>query len=168
LVKAVAEGAVTGAQEAMPENSDNALKQVVEGMTDGLSKSAQAVQFTVEEASASGSRFANEDLKKIVEDFRLVATVMADIITTAAESTSDHLKTQARSLGEHAQTALENLRPTLDATLHAAIDDPAKLGQDTLHAGSSAVRQAAGVLFTELGHYFHKMGDKLRGGSSDA
>ena len=163
LVKAVVDGAVTGATDALPEHSDNALKQVVDGITDGLSKSAQAVSLTVAEATASGTHFAQEDLKKIVEDFRVVAGVLKDIVNTAIEATSGHLKSQAHNLGDHAALTLQNLRPALEATLHAATDDPAKLGRDTVHAGASAARQAAGVLFTELGQYFHRVGDKLRG-----
>ena len=162
LVKAVAEGAISGADQALPDASVSALKQVVDGITDGLTKSAQAVQLTVEEATASGSRFANEDLKKIVEDFRVVTTVLTDILTTAAEATGGHLKEQAKSLGEHAQTTLQNLRPGLESALHAAMDDPAKLGRETVQAGATAVRQAAGVLFSQLGKSLGQLGERLR------
>ena len=162
LVKAVAEGAVAGARETVPENTESALKHVVEGVTDGLTKSATAVRLTLEEAAASGSHFAQEDLRKVAEDFRTVTNIMADIITTAASATGSHLKAQAQAFGEHAQTALQNVRPALESAVNAALEHPARLGSETLHAGSTAARQAAGVLFTELGACFDKVGSKLR------
>jgi len=162
LVKAVAEGAMDGAKQTMPENAESTLKQVVEGVTDGLAKSAQAVRLTLEEATASGSHFAREDLRKIAEDFKLVGEMMVDIVTTAAGTAGSHLKTQAHSLGEHAQKTLQGVRSALETAVHAALEDPSKLGRETVNAGATAVRQGAGVLFTELGRYLDGIGGKLR------
>ncbi len=162
LVKAVAEGAMAGAQQTMPENAESTLKQVVDGVTDGLAKSAQAVRLTLEEATASGSHFAREDLRKIAADFKLVGEMMVDIVTTAAGAAGGHLKTQAHSLGEHAQKTLQGVRAAVESAVHAALEDPSKLGRETVNAGTTAVRQGAGVLFTELGRYLDGIGGKLR------
>lgn len=162
LVKAVAEGAMTGAKQTMPDNAENTLKQVVEGVTDGLAKSAQAVRLTLEEAAANGNHFAREDLRKIAEDFKLVGEMMVDIVTFAAGAAGGHLKAQAHSLGEHAQKTLQGVRSALESALQAALEDPSKLGRETVNAGTTAVRQGAGVLFTELGRYLDGIGGRLR------
>lgn len=162
LVKAVADGAMAGAKQTMPDNADNTLKNVVEGVTDGLAKSAQAIRLTLEEATASGSQFAREDLRKVAEDFKMVGEMMMDIVTSAAGTAGGHLKTQAHSLGEHAQKTLQGVRSALESALHAALEDPSKLGHETVKAGTTAVRQGAGVLFTEVGRYLDSIGNKLR------
>ena len=162
LVKAVAEGAVEGAKGSMPENVQSKLRQVVEGVTDGLAKSAQAVRLTLEESTASGTRFATEDLKKIARDFRATGEGMVDIVTHAASALGEHVKGQAHNLGEHARQTLHDVWPPLDSAIHAACADPVKLGHETVQAAASAARQAAGVLFSELGQYLQKAADKLK------
>ncbi len=151
LVKAVAEGAVEGARGTMPENAENKLRQVIEGVTDGLTKSAQAVRLTLEESAASGTRFAKEDLARIGHEFRATGEGIVDIMSHTASALGDHAKAQAHQLGEHARQTLLGIWPPLDSALHAAAADPLKLGHDTLHAATAAARQAAGVFFTRLG-----------------
>jgi hypothetical protein len=138
------------------------LSTVMNGVTDGLLKSAQAVRLTLEEATASGTRFAKEDLTKIAQDFRGVSGILADIVTGAAHALGDHVKTQAQTVAEHAKQTLQNAWPPLEHAIHAAQHDPVKLGVETVQAGAGAARQAAGVLFGELGSYLLKAGEKLR------
>ena len=162
LVKAVAEGAVEGAQGSLPEHAESGLKAVVEGLADGLAKSAQAVRLTLEESTASGNRFATEDLTKIANDFRTIGEEVVEVVTTAAGPLGGHLKQQTHNLAEHARQTLHDIWPPLESAIHAAQQDPVKLGHETVHAAAAAARQAAGVLFSELGQYLQKAGDKLK------
>ena len=167
LVKAVVDGAMEGADATLDSPDNHTLKEVVDGITDGLEKSAQAVRLTIEEAAASGTRFATDDLHKISEDFRVVGEVLVNVITAAVETASGHLQSQARSLAEHAQHTLQTLRPSLDMALRTATDEPTKLGSQALDVGSNVARRAAGVLFNELGRYLQQMGGKLQGSPAD-
>lgn len=162
LVKAIADGAVEGAKGTMPENAESTLRSVIEGVTDGLTRSAQAVRLTLEESTASGTRFAKEDLTKIARDFRAAGEGMADTVTHAAGALGGHVKAQAHRLGEHARQTLHGVWPALDSAIHAAYEEPVKLGHETVHAATSAARQAAGVLFSEVGQYLQKAGEKLK------
>ena len=44
----------------------------------------------------------------------------------------------------------------------AAQHEPVQLGREAVDAGTAAARQAAGVLFSELGQLLQKAGEKLR------
>jgi hypothetical protein len=163
IANAVAEGAVAGAKQALPDDSDAVLRSIVGGLSDGLIKSAQALRLTLEESTAKGSSFAAEDLTKIGQDFRSLGQIINDTLTGAASALSGHVKDQAKTVADHAKQALHDAWPPVEAALSAAQRDPAKLGNETLQAGTSAVRQAAGVLFQELSNYLQKAGEKLRG-----
>ncbi len=162
LVKAVLDGAASGARAAVPAESEPVLRAVVDGIADGLSKSAQALRLTLEESTANGTRFAKEDLGKAADDFRDLGSSVMDLVSAVASAFGGHVKEQARTLAQHARQTVESALPPLESALHAAQQEPVKLGKETLNAGAGAVRQAAGVLFAELGRHLQKAGEKLR------
>jgi hypothetical protein len=162
MVKAVAEGAADAAKDSLPEKSESVLHSVVDGLADGLTKSVQAVRLTLEESSASSVHFAKDDLDKIARDFRTVGEVFGNIVSDATSRLGGHVAQQGRTISEHAKQTLQNVWPSLESAIKAALHDPVKLGRESLHAGSSAAQQATGVLFSELGKRLQETGDKLR------
>jgi ElaB/YqjD/DUF883 family membrane-anchored ribosome-binding protein len=162
LVKAVADGAIAGAKQTLPEDNTSVLSSVVHGITDGLTTSAQAIKLTLEESTTKGTRFAKEDLGKIADDFKGLGGSIADIIKGSFQAVGGHAKEQAQALGEHAKQTLQTAWPSLESALHSAAQEPVKLGSEAVKAGTAATRQAAGVLFSELGRYLQQAGDKLR------
>jgi hypothetical protein len=151
LVRAVSEGAVAGAARALPDQSESVLRSVVDGLADGLERSANAVRLTLAESSASGVHFAKEDLNQILTDFRAVGSSFTAVVSGAMAKLSGHASGQLHSLVEHAKQTFQNARPSVEAAVTAALQDPVKLGRESVQAGASAARQAAGVLFSELG-----------------
>ena len=162
LVKAVADGATTGARQALPENQASVLTSVVQGLADGLTKSAEALKLTLEESSAKGTRFAKEDLGKFADEFRGLGIMLTDIISDTAQALGGHAKEQAQAWTEHARQTVQSVWPSLESALHAAQQEPVKLGTETVKAGAAAARQATGVLFAEFGQYLQKAGEQLR------
>ena len=162
VVKAVADGAIAGAQQTLPEDAPNALKSVVDGVSDGLGRSAQALRLTLEESSSNGRHFASEDLGKVAQEFRDLGSMTAEVINTAAVALDAHLREQVHTLSEHAKQTLQNAWPPLHSAIQAAQQEPLKLGQQAAVAGAGALRQAAGTLFEEVGRAIQKAGGKLR------
>lgn len=162
MVKAVADGAMAGASHKAPEGTETVLRQVVGGITDGVLKSAQALKLTLEESAGKGTRFAKEDLTKIGHDFRTLGNDFSGIVTGAASALGNHAKEQVATLSSHARQTLEAAWPPLEAALGAAQHEPVQLGREAVDAGTAAARQAAGVLFSELGQLLQKAGEKLR------
>ena len=162
VVKAVAEGAIAGARETLPADTPNVLKSVVDGVSDGLARSAQALRLTLEESSANGRHFASEDLGKVTQDFRDLGSMTAEVVNGAAAALDTHLREQVHTLSEHAKQTLQNAWPPLQSAIQAAQNEPLKLGQEAAAAGAGALRQAAGALFEEVGRVMQKAGEKLR------
>lgn len=162
MAKAVTEGAVEAAKNSLPDKSESVLYPVVDGLTDGLNKSIQAVQLTLEESSANSVHFAKDDLNKIAKDFRTLGDAFGSIISDATSKLGGHMAQQGRTIGDHAKQTLQHVWPSLESALAAAAHHPVQLGKESLHAGASAAQQAAGVLFSELGKRLQETGDKLR------
>lgn len=151
VVRAVSEGAAAGAGQALPDKTESVLRSVVDGLADGLGKSAHAIKLTLEESGASGIHFAKDDLNKIMHDFRVVGEVFAATVSDAMSKLGGHASGQFQSLVEHAKQTLHGARPSIDAAVATALQNPVKLGKESVQAGASAARQAAGALFSELG-----------------
>jgi hypothetical protein len=161
ISRSVLDGAVAGAQQAFPGQSESVLREVVAGLAEGLAISANAVRLTLEESRGRGAQFAHEDLKKVAEDFREAGEHFKQAVHEATDKLGAQISAQSLSLADHAGHTLGSVRPAIDAAIKAACDDPSALGKETLQAGASATRQAAGVLFSELGKRLERAGDQL-------
>ncbi len=162
LSRSVLDGAVTGAQQAVPGEGESVLREVVAGLADGLAISANAVRLTLEESRGRGAQFAHEDLKKVTDDFRGVGENFKQTVHDATGTIGAQISAQGRSLADHAGHTLSSARPAIEAAIKAACEDPKTLGKEALQAGVAATRHAAGVLFSELGKRLEQAGDQLR------
>jgi len=162
LSRAVVEGALDGARQATPAESESVLREVVAGLAEGLAISAHAVKLTLDESRSCGTQFAREDLDKIAGDFREVGNAFTQTVGDAAGKLGGQLAAQMRGLAGHAGRALDQARPAFESAVKAALDQPAALGRETLQAGAGAAREAAGILFTELAKRLEQAGQQLR------
>lgn len=162
LARAVADGAATGVQQVAPSGSESTLRAVADGISDGFTKSAEAVRLTVEESGKKGAQFAKEDLDKIVKDFRSLGDTAKEITARLAQGCKGHLSSQLQTIFEHTKSTLQGLRTPLESVVTAAMKNPVGLGKETLQAGAAATREAAGVLFSELGRHLQSAGDRMR------
>ena len=160
LSRAVLEGAVSGAKQAA--QPDSVLREVVAGLADGLSTSAHALKLTLEEANSGGRAYADEDLKKAAADFREVGQQFAGTVKASVKGLGAEVADQLHNFSEHASRALTAASPVLESAIKAAAEHPVQLGKEAVKAGAGAARQAAGVLFTELGARLEKAGQHLR------
>lgn len=162
LSRSVLDGAVSGAQQAVPGEGESVLREVVAGLADGLAISANAVRLTLEESRGRGAQFAREDLKKVAEDFRGAGENFKQSVQDATSRVGTQISQQGRALADHAGHTLTSARPAIEAAIKAACEDPAALGKEALQAGAAATRHAAGVLFSELGKRLEQAGEHLR------
>ena len=162
LSRSVLDGAVSGAQQAVPGQGESVLREVVAGLADGLAISANAVRLTLEESRGRGTQFAREDLKKVADDFRGVGENFKQTVDEATQRIGAQISQQGRALADHAGHTLTSARPAIEAAIKAACEDPAALGKEALQAGAAATRHAAGVLFSELGKRLEQAGEHLR------
>lgn len=164
---AVMDAAVTAASESTdaPEGTGT-LREVIDGLGDGFSTTAQAAQLAIQEARAKGRQFADDDLRKVAREFGSLGQLIVDTLEQAIKGVGGHLAGQADGLREHASRTLERVRPSLESAAGAATDAPKAFVKEAGEAGASAAQQAAGTLFTELGAFLQKAGERLRDGSA--
>lgn len=159
LVNVVADAAASGARDALPDKSESILRQVVDGLAEGLSKAAHATRLTLEESGSRGVHFAKEDLRQVLENFRAAGYTFGKTFHDALARVGGHTAGQAQSLVAHARQTLRSLTPVLESAVKTALDDPAGLGRESVRAGAASIRQAAGALFTELGRRLQQAED---------
>lgn len=161
LTQAILEGAARGARQAVPDQAESILRQVIDGLGDAFSSSAQAVKLTLEEARRSGDRFAQEDLKKIVQDFRSVGEMFLDTVDRALQAIYGQATQQTRNLRDHAGVTLKRAQAGMTTAMEAARQDLGQLSKDALQVGLVAGRLAAGTFFSEVGKRMERLGEKL-------
>lgn len=158
----VIDGATQGiADAAPPDDKDNRLRQVIDGLGDGFAKAANATKLAIEEAAARGQHFAKNDMEDMASDLRSLRDMFVDVVSRTAMRASATAKTEAQDTSAHVKRTFESLKPSLDKAVNAAKADPAALSKETADAISKASRQVAGALFAAVGDLMQHAASKL-------
>lgn len=161
LAQSVMEGAKTSVDRAVPNNPDSVLRQVVDGLGDGLSATALASKMALEEANAQRKAFANEDLAKIRDDLRTLADLFTKTVTDATDRIKSVSGSELDSLRSHAQQTFERVRPSLESAVSAAAKQPIQLGKESLETSVALSQHALGALFSSVGKFLQDAGQRL-------
>lgn len=162
LIRAVIDGAHEGLVRSVPKDRDDALRQVVDALGDGLSRTALAGQLAVQETLSSSRQFASEDLARLRDDLTAVHSLFAETVGRGLTSGKALTTGQISSAMTHAGRVAERLGPVFTRALDAARQHPVTLAREGLQAGVSAGQGAAGALFQALGRLLQQAGDQLR------
>ncbi len=158
---ATVQGALEGARGA-PER-ERILKDVVDGLGDGVSRAALAARLACDEALGRGRSFATDDLERLRRELGGAGHQVAEAVGRTVGAAGDEVAEQADALRGHTKRAFETVAPAIRAAVDAARDDPKGLARDASHASTQAARQAAGALFAAIGGFLGRTGDRLRG-----
>lgn len=161
LVSAAIDGASSAVQGVAPDHAESTLCQVIDGLGDGLQRTANATRLAVEESASSGKAFATEDLKNVADDFKAIGQLFIETVEKHSKTALGQASDQVSSLKSHAERTIEGLRPALDDAAAAAADNPMGLAGETAQAAANIARQSAGSLFGALGKVLTDAGDKL-------
>jgi Family of unknown function (DUF6781) len=162
LVRAVMDGAREGLARAVPQNRDDALRQVVDALGDGLSRAALAGQLALQEADASSRQFAKEDLARLHDDLTAVRDLFAETVERGLTAGKALTAGQVAAARRHAERVAERLKPAVAGALDAVRQHPVAFAREGLQAGVSAGQGAAGALFQALGRMLQRAGDQMR------
>lgn len=163
LIRTVMDGAACGVAGALPADAHSTLRQVVDGLVDGLATSALAAQLALEETRSRGTQFAKEDVGQLRQQLGELGDEFTETIKETARSAYAATAEQSRELGEHAKRALARTKPAFEDTLRAAAAHPRELGREALQAGVAATRHGTGALFGELAKHLDEAARKLTG-----
>ena len=162
LARTVAEGAARAAGEALPDKSESPLRQVVDGLADGLRTTAEAVELTVRESRAEGRRFAHEDVRRTQDDLASLAGKFASTVADFAYASTVEAAATAAAVRDHAARAISSTRPSFEAATRALVAEAGQVGAEATKAGSAAARAATGVFFREVGARLARLGESIK------
>jgi hypothetical protein len=162
LVRAVIDGAREGLAQAVPQDREDTLRQVVDALGDGLSQAALAGRLAVEEADAASRQYAKEDLADLSEDLTAVRDLFAETVERGVSAGKAFTTGQVAAARRHAERVAEHLKPAIARALDAVRQHPAAFAREGIQASVSAGQCAAGSLFQALGRMIQRAGDQLR------
>lgn len=81
LVRAVIDGAREGFGRSVPKDQDDSLRQVVDALEDGLSRTALAAELTMQEAASSCRRYTKEDVVHLRDDLTAIRAMFAETVS---------------------------------------------------------------------------------------
>ena len=144
--------------------ADGTLRQVIDGIGDGLSQVAMSAKLSMEEATSEGKQFASEDLHKIRENLTDLTTFYVQTVSDAVSKTKTEAIAGFGNLLEHAEQARERMLPAVKSAIDLVVQDPAGVGKDSIKAGIAASQYAVGSLFNTMGRFLQDTGKRLTSG----
>src|SRR5690606_5005877 len=108
------DAALEAIDRSAPDDPESVLRQVVDGVGDGLERAAQATRLAVEEAAGEGRAFAADDLRHTSEDLRTVARMFVETVDRAVSDASERTRKQVSGVRQHAGRTLDAIRPSLE------------------------------------------------------
>ena len=157
------QGAVAAMEKATPKDPDNVLRQVIQGLGDGLATTAMATALAVKEAAGRGNPFAGEDLKQASKDLKESGKHFVACVSQVVGDAKGRVAGMLGDAREHAQRTFESIRPSLEGAVKAAADDPKGLAREAASAGAVASRQAAGSLLSAFGNFLNRAAEQVKG-----
>lgn len=162
IMAATIDGATGALDRAAPDDASSALRQVIDGLGEGLQRTAQATRLAVEEAGSNGKAFAQEDLKRVATDFKTIGELFVETVERGAKGVLGQATDQANGVREHAERTLTGIMPSLEDAARAALANPAGLIGDSASAAGNLARETAGSLLSSVGKMLGNAGDRVR------
>ncbi|MBL1218750.1 MAG: hypothetical protein D8M59_14805 [Planctomycetes bacterium] len=162
----LSQSAITGAVEAVdrstPDDPESTLRQVVDGLGDGLQRTAQATRLAVEEAAGEGKAYASEELRSVAEDFRTIGDLFVETVSRGISGAKAQTAARLQSVRDHAEHTFSDIRPTIEDAATAAARDPIGLAGESAATAARISREAAGSLLSSVGRLLSSAGDRLQ------
>ena len=163
LSRSIMDGATAALEKSMPQDPESVLRQVVDGLGDGLSTAALATRLAVDEAKAQAKSFASEDLSKMTADLHSVRDLFVETVAHAAKRLKSMTGSGLSTLRGHAEQTMKRVLPSINSTLASIAEHPLQFGKESIQAGVKLSRQALGTLFAAVGHRMEEAGKRLTG-----
>jgi hypothetical protein len=165
VVRAATDGARQSFGRAVPQDPDDALRQVVEALGDGVSQTALAVRLVLEEAAGSCRKYRDEDIGRLRDDLTSIRDLFAETVDRGLASGKAFTAAQVAAARTHAERVADRVRPAIGQALDAVRQHPLAFAREGAQAGLNAGKSATGSLFQAVGRMIQRAGDQLRQGA---
>ncbi len=161
LTGSTIEAATRAVERSTPQDPESTLHQVVDGLGDGLQRTANATRLALQEAAGEGKAYATEDLKGVADDFRTLSGMFVDSVEAAFKSAAGRTRDQAGAIRDHASRTIKSIEPSVRSAAEAAAGDPIGLAAESASSAVKLTRHATGALFSSIGGILKSAGDRL-------
>jgi hypothetical protein len=161
LIQAVTDGAREGLAKSVPQDRDDVLRQVVDALTDGLSRTALAGQLALDEAASAFRQYTAEDLSRFSHDLRAVHDLFTETVDRGLTTAKALTTAQVAAARTHIGRVAERLRTELKVLNDHVREHPEAFARESLRAGASMGRCAAGSLFEAIGRMLSRAGEQM-------
>ena len=160
LLRSTITGAARAVDDALPD-PDGRLRQVVDGVGDGLAMAAHAAELALRESGGDTARRAGDEIERLGHAFRGVPERFVTGVRNAAMRAGGHAADVAEELARHAAATLRRVGPPLAQAADALREHPLAVGHEAVTAGAAAARGAAGAFLEVMGRQLQAMGVAL-------
>jgi hypothetical protein len=148
IVQALTEGITLGLGKRA-QDSKQALGQAFSGLDAALMKSAEATKLALQQLSARGQNFSQQDLKAALDNLKNAEQNFLDTVGEVAKKSTGHIKTELDELLTHARRSGTDTGRQVAATLTEFSQQMQGVAHDSKAAGSGAAHKLS-TRFTEL------------------
>jgi F0F1-type ATP synthase membrane subunit b/b' len=157
-----AQSALEGAKRRGAE-TDGPLKDVLDGLGDAVTSAANASRLAMAEATSTGRRFAEEDLRRARDEMRTLGELFGRTLTDAVERATGRTRDAVSDLERHASRVADRVGPSLQDAANAATSDPAGLARDSATAAVQATQAGVASVFETMGRLLEETGKAIGG-----
>jgi len=145
-VSGIVQSATEIVKRSAPDNPESVLRNVIDGVTSGLSTVAQSTQYAVQEATDRGQRFANQDLDRAKKDLSGISDILMDTVKYFTNRVTEEAGTAAKELKTHAERSAAAVAPVLKSSVDAVTKHPVQTAGEAAETVLRTAQLTAGAL----------------------
>jgi hypothetical protein len=145
-VSGIVQSATEIVKRSAPDNPESVLRNVIDGVTSGLSIVAQSTQYAVQEATARGQRFASQDLDRAKKDLSGISDILMDTVKYFTNRVTEEAGTAAKELRTHAERSAAAVTPVLKSSVDAVTGHPVQTAGEAAETVLRTAQLTAGAL----------------------
>ena len=153
--------AVDAVKDSVPQERESVLREVIDGLHDGVARTANAASFAIEEAKSKQQTFAADDLHEALSDLDAASDLLKESVGNVVDESKDHLSDQSEALLEHAKLSAAALKGTVLGAFSTASGEPTKLAGEVIDAGKGLAERTKGELFPAIADALRSLADKV-------
>ena len=146
LANEVLDGAVQSIDKSIPQSSRNVLREVFDGLSEGVHTIASAGSLAVREVRTQGQAIAGKNMSTVSKRVRTANSDFLSAVKNFAKKTSKGVGTELNALVARAERTVPKVAKSLRKSFDAADGRLVELAGESARAGVRVVRRAAGGL----------------------
>lgn len=161
LVHEILEGAVEGVDKSIPESSHNVLREVFDGLSEGVEAIVSAGSAAVTEVRERGRTIAGKNASDAAGRIRTANDEFLGAVTSFAGKASKQVREELHSLVARAERTRPKVADSARKAAKAADGRLMELSEETARAGVRIVRRAAGALAMGVGGFLEGLAETI-------